>query len=148
MPRAPALFTNDARHQFTCCLCLHVRTGTIIFGITQIIIQLVFISFLFLMTFNPRLIPEDNHGSLDPSQANVRKFYFILLLLNLPVDSLFFHDCLVPTNHLINNLPNSHIVHWLLLHSFCLQLFYFCYMGLFLYQAFFTPFYSFRDSVH
>ncbi|CAI2730501.1 unnamed protein product [Schistosoma spindalis] len=97
MPRAPALLTNDTRHQFTCCLCLHVRTGTIIFGITQIIIQLVFISFLFLMTFNPRLIPEDNHGSLDPSQANVRFYVFSTLFRLVPAVSDIHESLTLPS---------------------------------------------------
>ncbi|KAH8871944.1 Tetraspanning orphan receptor isoform 1 [Schistosoma japonicum] len=110
MPRASALLTSDPRHQFTCCLCLHVRTGTIIFGITQIIIQLIFISFLFLMTFNPRLFPEDNHGSLDSSQANARYYVLSALFRLVPAVSDIHESLTFPSFPEVRNVNDNKLL--------------------------------------
>nr|CAH8856557.1 unnamed protein product [Trichobilharzia regenti] len=97
MPRASALLVSDPRQQFSCCLCLHVRTGTIIYGIAQIVIQLIFISFLLLMAFNPRLIPEDTHGKLEKSQPNVRFYIFSALFRLVPAVSDIHESLTLPS---------------------------------------------------
>ncbi|RTG83083.1 uncharacterized protein DC041_0008209, partial [Schistosoma bovis] len=49
------------------------------------------------MTFNPRLIPEDNHGSLDPSQANVRFYVFSTLFRLVPAVSDIHESLTLPS---------------------------------------------------
>lgn len=67
---ASNLASVDPRQQFTCCFCLHVRTGTIIYGVFQIMLQLLFVCVLLLATFN------SNFGLIDTSNKakDSRKF--------------------------------------------------------------------------
>ncbi|TGZ73746.1 hypothetical protein CRM22_001336 [Opisthorchis felineus] len=46
----------DHQRRYTCCFCLHVRTGTILLGIGQIVLHLVCISLLILSALRPDML--------------------------------------------------------------------------------------------
>ncbi|GFR94949.1 lysosomal-associated transmembrane protein 4A [Elysia marginata] len=51
---------------FRCCLCCHVKTGTIIYGILVAVVQLVFLGLLILASIRPDVLkPTDNQQPFD-----------------------------------------------------------------------------------
>ncbi|CAL8086396.1 unnamed protein product [Calicophoron daubneyi] len=88
MVRVP---TARDRH-FRCCFCLHVRTGTILLGVAQIILHVICISVLILLALKPDILPptgvsfgkDHNYAVISADQPGARSNVLSIILHLVP----------------------------------------------------------------
>ncbi|KAF5403771.1 Complement inhibitory receptor [Paragonimus heterotremus] len=81
---------SDQQNRFTCCFCLHVRTGTILLGVGQIILHLICISVLILLALRPDLSPaagysidKDHNFAITNAERNSGGAQILSVILHL-----------------------------------------------------------------
>ncbi|THD26049.1 Tetraspanning orphan receptor [Fasciola hepatica] len=83
---------SDPQRRFRCCFCLHVRTGTILLGIGQIVLHLVCIAALILLALRPDLLPssgisygkEHSYAVISADQPTARSHVLSIILHLVP----------------------------------------------------------------